>query len=152
MIKPPVVFNAGMLRALARPIDRTDWSWLCEAAGQVLFYPPDVAGWDDNRWLDTSTIARPLGHGPLRRRQGLGPVGAMNGYYGTPRRRPRPSTARSRPGLSPRSPARRATRCSASPAPACRPMMNKCQQSAYRAQRQNALLQLIASSPDLQTS
>jgi len=24
-------------------------------AGQQLFYPPNVAGWDDARWLDTAT-------------------------------------------------------------------------------------------------
>ena len=24
-------------------------------AGQQLFYPPNVAGWDDTRWLDTAT-------------------------------------------------------------------------------------------------
>ena len=27
-----------------------------EAAGQRLFLPPDVAGWDDERWLDTGTV------------------------------------------------------------------------------------------------
>jgi hypothetical protein len=25
-------------------------------AGQKLFYPPDVSGWDDVRWLDTNTM------------------------------------------------------------------------------------------------
>jgi hypothetical protein len=25
-------------------------------AGQQLFYPPNVSGWDDTRWLDTSTF------------------------------------------------------------------------------------------------
>jgi hypothetical protein len=24
-------------------------------AGQQLFYPPNVSGWDDSRWLDTAT-------------------------------------------------------------------------------------------------
>ena len=32
------------------------------SAGQRLFYPPNVSGWDDTRWLDTSTLARALGH------------------------------------------------------------------------------------------
>ena len=32
------------------------WSWIAELAGQRLFFPPNVAGWDDNRWLDTSTL------------------------------------------------------------------------------------------------
>ena len=56
MVKPPVVFLAGMLRALRRAIDTEAWTWLCEGAGQVLFHPPDVSGWDDSRWLDTSTV------------------------------------------------------------------------------------------------
>jgi uncharacterized protein (DUF1800 family) len=55
MMKPPVVFIAGMLRALGRGIDTEAWVWLSELAGQQLFYPPDVSGWDDTRWLDTST-------------------------------------------------------------------------------------------------
>ena len=25
-------------------------------AGQQLFYPPNVSGWDETRWLDTSTF------------------------------------------------------------------------------------------------
>jgi hypothetical protein len=25
-------------------------------SGQRLFYPPDVSGWDDTRWLDTATF------------------------------------------------------------------------------------------------
>lgn len=56
MVKPPVVQLAGMLRALGRPIDTEAWTWLCEPAGQVLFRPPNVSGWDDARWLDTSRM------------------------------------------------------------------------------------------------
>jgi uncharacterized protein DUF1800 len=56
MVKPPVVFLAGLLRALRRPMDTNAWVWLCEGAGQKLFWPPDVSGWNDSRWLDTSTI------------------------------------------------------------------------------------------------
>jgi uncharacterized protein (DUF1800 family) len=55
MVKPPIVLNAGLLRALGRPVDTRAWVWLGEAAGQRLFYPPSVAGWDDERWLDTAT-------------------------------------------------------------------------------------------------
>jgi uncharacterized protein (DUF1800 family) len=54
MTKPPVVYTAGILRALNRTIDTTDWIWLDYQSGQQLFYPPNVAGWDDNRWLDTA--------------------------------------------------------------------------------------------------
>jgi uncharacterized protein (DUF1800 family) len=56
MVKPPVVFTAGLLRALDRGIDTEDWVWLCDEAGQRLFHPPNVAGWDDSRWLDTATF------------------------------------------------------------------------------------------------
>jgi uncharacterized protein (DUF1800 family) len=56
MVKPPVVYTAGLLRALGRGIDSSDWIGLDEAAGQRLFYPPNVSGWDDDRWLDTQTF------------------------------------------------------------------------------------------------
>jgi uncharacterized protein (DUF1800 family) len=56
MSKPPVVQAAGMLRATGRGIDTTAWSWLCEMAGQMLFEPPNVSGWNDSRWLDTATF------------------------------------------------------------------------------------------------
>jgi uncharacterized protein (DUF1800 family) len=56
MAKPPVVQVAGMLRAVGRGIDTTAWSWLCAAAGQYLFMPPNVSGWDDTRWLDTGAF------------------------------------------------------------------------------------------------
>jgi uncharacterized protein (DUF1800 family) len=56
MAKPPVVQAAGMLRAAGRGVDTTAWSWLCGEAGQLLFVPPNVSGWDDTRWLDTATF------------------------------------------------------------------------------------------------
>ncbi len=56
MVKPPVVQCAGMLRAVGRGIDTASWAWLCEIAGQYLFMPPNVSGWDDSRWLDTATF------------------------------------------------------------------------------------------------
>jgi uncharacterized protein (DUF1800 family) len=56
MVKPPVVQAAGMLRAVGRGIDTTAWAWLCDGAGQYLFMPPNVSGWDDTRWLDTATF------------------------------------------------------------------------------------------------
>jgi uncharacterized protein (DUF1800 family) len=56
MVKPPVVFMAGLLRMLQRGIDGEQWIWYCRGAGQQLFYPPDVSGWDDSRWLDTGTV------------------------------------------------------------------------------------------------
>jgi uncharacterized protein (DUF1800 family) len=56
MVKSPVVYTAGLLRALGRGIDTEAWTWLGGLAGQQLFYPPNVAGWDDDRWLDTATF------------------------------------------------------------------------------------------------
>ena len=56
MVKPPVVHLAGMLRKLHRGIDTEAWTWLCDQAGQLLFWPPNVSGWDDTRWLDTSRM------------------------------------------------------------------------------------------------
>ena len=56
MVKPPAVYVAGLLRALKRGIDTEAWTWLMSLAGQELFYPPNVAGWDDSRWLDTATF------------------------------------------------------------------------------------------------
>jgi uncharacterized protein (DUF1800 family) len=54
MVKPPVVYLASLLRATGRFVDTEAWTWLSEQAGQMLFWPPNVAGWDDDRWLDTS--------------------------------------------------------------------------------------------------
>jgi uncharacterized protein (DUF1800 family) len=55
MVKPPIVYIAGLLRARRQGI-QTDWAWICDLAGQRLFRPPNVSGWDDTRWLDTSTF------------------------------------------------------------------------------------------------
>jgi uncharacterized protein (DUF1800 family) len=55
LVKSPAVYTAGLLRRLGRGIDTTAWAWLGSMAGQQLFYPPNVAGWDDTRWLDTAT-------------------------------------------------------------------------------------------------
>jgi uncharacterized protein (DUF1800 family) len=56
MIKSPVVFTAGLLRSRSDRIAHEDWVWLAIQAGQLLFYPPNVSGWNDERWLDTSTF------------------------------------------------------------------------------------------------
>jgi uncharacterized protein (DUF1800 family) len=56
MLKPPVVYNAGLLRMRGRWIDTSTWWTLSQQAGQQLFYPPDVGGWNDENWLDTFTF------------------------------------------------------------------------------------------------
>ena len=56
MVKPPVVHTAGLLRRIGAGITTSDWGWIGQLSGQQLFYPPNVAGWDDSRWLDTATF------------------------------------------------------------------------------------------------
>ena len=99
-------------RASGAAIDTADWAWLCDGAGQYLFMPPNVSGWDDTRWLDTATfrarwmmaqyICEPAA---ARSRQGHRAVRPGRARA----RRPPPSGAR------PRSPARSAPASSATP-------------------------------------
>jgi uncharacterized protein (DUF1800 family) len=56
MTKPPVVHIAGLLRRIGAGVTSDAWSWIGQLSGQQLFYPPNVAGWDDERWLDTATF------------------------------------------------------------------------------------------------
>jgi uncharacterized protein (DUF1800 family) len=56
MVKPPAVYIAGLLRATRQTITEEHWTWISEIAGQMLFHPPNVAGWDESRWLDTATF------------------------------------------------------------------------------------------------
>ncbi|HWX09357.1 MAG TPA: DUF1800 domain-containing protein [Gaiellaceae bacterium] len=56
MVKQPVVYTAGLLRSLGRGVDSNLWTQLDSQSGQRLFYPPDVSGWDMTRWLDTATF------------------------------------------------------------------------------------------------
>lgn len=55
MVKPPIVQIAGMLRAIGRCIDTDAWVWESGLVGQTPFYPPNVAGWEADRWLNTGT-------------------------------------------------------------------------------------------------
>jgi uncharacterized protein (DUF1800 family) len=57
MVKSPVVFLAGALRAAGGGVQRDSWSWLLDQMGQYPFAPPSVAGWDwGPAWLSTNTI------------------------------------------------------------------------------------------------
>jgi len=55
LVKPPIVQIAGMLRGIGRYVDSDVWAWESSQAGQMPFYPPNVAGWDATRWLNTDT-------------------------------------------------------------------------------------------------
>ena len=151
MVKPPVVALAGMLRALRRPIDTGAWVWLSEGAGQQLFRPPNVSGWDDSRWLDTSTLRgrwdmtayvvgdRELQGAPLDQYDETETpeqaVRVARDFWGDP-----PLTAETVAALT-----AFAAACVAGPLAAW-------QRRTYRGLRQNALRVLVATCPDMQTS
>jgi uncharacterized protein (DUF1800 family) len=146
MVKPPVVQLAGMLRALGRYVDTDAWTWLCEPAGQVLFRPPNVSGWDDTRWLDTSRMRARwnIAHYAL---DGIS-VDAWNGAYSATETA---DEALARAIASWGSPALRAEHRAELldfAQRAERLAVASWQRGPYRAMRQNALLQLIATSPD----
>jgi hypothetical protein len=56
LVKPPVVYAAGLLRAVGGGIQSIGWTGVTGNAGQRLHYPPNIAGWREDRWLDTSTL------------------------------------------------------------------------------------------------
>jgi len=58
MIKPPVVFTVGVLRAMDVPM-RDYWARRSlDAQQQLPYHPPNVAGWEGGlSWLNTSTVA-----------------------------------------------------------------------------------------------
>jgi uncharacterized protein (DUF1800 family) len=155
LVTPPVVYNAGLLRAIERPIDTTAWAWLSAAAGQQLFYPPNVAGWDFTHWLDTSTIKarwEMASYVTAKSYANPWPKAGEPTYSETED----PATALTsafaywgNPLLSGES-----SQCIAAFAQSCLEgvVIAHWQQSPYRAIRQNALRMLIATAPDLQVS
>jgi hypothetical protein len=154
LVTPPVVYNAGLLRSISRPIDTTVWAWLSANAGQQLFYPPNVSGWDFASWLDTSTT---------KARWEIA-------SYVTNKTYPNPWPAKGEPEYSKtESPSTalssayaywanpllcaESQQCIASFAETClQEPLADWEESSYRALRQNALRMLIATSPDMQVS
>lgn len=55
VMKSPATYIAGMLRATGRGIDDEGWTWISSGAGQFLGYPPNVSGWNERAWLNTTT-------------------------------------------------------------------------------------------------
>jgi uncharacterized protein (DUF1800 family) len=46
-----------MLRQTGTYVKTDDWVWMLDQMGQKPFYPPNVAGWDQNEaWLSTGTL------------------------------------------------------------------------------------------------
>jgi uncharacterized protein (DUF1800 family) len=57
MLKSPVVYLAGALRACGEGVTRDDWVYLLDGMGQLPFEPPSVAGWEwGTAWLSTNTM------------------------------------------------------------------------------------------------
>src|SRR3954469_21286061 len=56
MVKCPLVYVAGTLRAAGTPV-REEHAWMLELMGQMPFDPPSVAGWDwGPAWLTSQTM------------------------------------------------------------------------------------------------
>jgi uncharacterized protein (DUF1800 family) len=148
MVKSPAVYLAGMLRGLGRGIDTEAWTWLMSLAGQQLFYPPNVAGWDDTRWLDTATFrARwEIAGYALRPKQ------VKDGDKHVPHKAnelvSRAQAVLGRPTVTPQTEhiLEHFARRSLADAD------QKWKKDAYPPLIENALRQLLASAPDLQTS
>ncbi len=152
MVKPPVVYIAGLLRAIGRPIDTDAWAWLTQISGQRPFEPPNVAGWDATRWLDTATW----------RGRWIAANTVIEGHTVNPNKVPK-----SLLGHAPAELVKRALATWGSPgisATTHRELLSFAQNAQargakakwkvdpYTALTYNALLMLIATSPDLHTS
>jgi uncharacterized protein (DUF1800 family) len=58
MVKPPVVFYVGLIRAMDAPMQDYWPRQTLRNCGQVPYDPPNVAGWEGGlSWLDTSSVA-----------------------------------------------------------------------------------------------
>jgi hypothetical protein len=149
MVKPPVVVAAGMLRAKRRGVDTDAWVWLGDLVGQHLFRPPNVAGWDETRWLDTATFRGRwhLANYALERSAKDPDEDAGTEPFDAAKLVARAVTFWGSPTLS--SPTRAALRDFADRALATADADWK--RASYPVLIQNALRQLIAVSPDYQT-
>jgi hypothetical protein len=149
MTKPPVVHVAGLLRRIGAGVSTDAWAWIGSLSGQQLFYPPNVAGWDDTRWLDTATF----------RGRWIGVQTILHDRQGDPARGKKPADAQTvlaralafwrNPALT--APTRTALLRFAENALGDAGK-ERWKQVQYPVLVENALRHLIAVSPDLQTS
>ena len=148
LVKPPAVYQAGLLRARGRTITTSAWAWLGSNAGQQLFYPPNVSGWNDQAWLDTATLkGRWYVAYEILNREYLQP-----GSYSateTPEQAIAAALAHwGDPTLSPETLAE-LDRYARAAIPST---LASWQQTHFRGYRQNALRHLVATCPDFQAS
>jgi uncharacterized protein (DUF1800 family) len=62
LIKPPVVFAVGVMRALGAGVTDGGPSDYLESMGQLPYFPPTVAGWEGGlSWLNTNTALARFG-------------------------------------------------------------------------------------------
>ena len=148
MVKPPIVQIAGMLRARKSGIKTESWIWITEEAGQRLFQPPNVAGWNESRWLDTARVA-----GRWHAGGELSDEAAIDEESYDPKEGAEKAVKKAlgfwgNPTISKQTEGELLKFARGVEAIATEDW----QESSYRALRQNALRMLIASSPDFQTS
>jgi hypothetical protein len=153
LVTPPVVFNAGLLRAIGRFIDTDDWAWIGQEAGQQLFYPPNVSGWDFDAWIDTSTLR---GRWDMvnyaLETTFINPWPTGGSDYDPTETPEQALSSASQFWGNPTLSAPSAALIDAFAAAALSGASADWEQSPYRAMRQNALRMLIAISPDMQVS
>ena len=148
MVKPPIVQIAGMLRGRKAGITTEDWTWIANEAGQRLFDPPNVAGWDETRWLDTARLG-----GRWDAAAKSTALDEIDTEKYDAKETPKEALNRAlkywgKPTLSDRT-RKELLHFAVRVEKIAR---EDWQQESYRALRQNALRMLIATSPDYQTS
>ncbi|HET7449222.1 MAG TPA: DUF1800 family protein, partial [Gaiellaceae bacterium] len=149
MVKPPIVHTAGLLRRLNAGVTTDAWAWIGSLTGQQLFYPPNVAGWDDSRWLDTATFrGRWIAVGEILDKRKLDPS-KVKEAVDAPTTLKRALGFWNNPELTPATHRQllRFTQRALKDA-----QSDKWKQVQYPVLAENALRQLIAMSPDLQTA
>jgi hypothetical protein len=127
------VYVAGLHRATRQTITTGAWAWIGQEMGQFLFDPPNVAGWDYTRWLDTARWA--------------GRFTAVN--YALQGRSLDPDHTAYPKDENPAQALAGATRFWGDPP--LSPQTADWEQVPYRVLRQNALRALIPTTPDFQT-
>jgi uncharacterized protein (DUF1800 family) len=148
MVKPPIVYLASLMRATRTYIHDEQWTWLSQNAGQQLFFPPNVSGWDDDRWLDTNRLrARWLMVTAVLDDHHYDPWD--DSYSSTEAPGPAFDSALSAWDYPPLRSEHQNALLAFSRTVVPSTGLANWQQSPYRALRQNALRQLIAVSPDL---
>ena len=146
MVKPPVVFSAGVARARGAAVRGAMLTW-CELAGQRLFMPPNVDGWNHDGWLNTTAMRARwmLIYYVLKDFLILGD--AMTAY--DPAETPQQAVSRALAFWGDPPMAGDSRTALEQWAATCMPLARDQQEAAsIRAIRQNALRQLIGASPD----